>query len=87
MDENVEEALASIMWQVLPPLSGGAVAVDAMGRIAASYNTFGMFTGMADATGHFECWDKAEKIYDAEDVLIPDDSEERFAVRGRGVCG
>jgi isoaspartyl peptidase/L-asparaginase-like protein (Ntn-hydrolase superfamily) len=46
---------------VLPPLSGGAVAVDEYGRLAASYNTFGMFTGLADSTGYETCWDKADR--------------------------
>lgn len=73
LDENVEEALASIMWQVLPPLSGGAVAVDEHGRLAASYNTFGMFTGMADSTGYEACWDKADKVHLPQDIFIPDE--------------
>ena len=52
----MDAALAAALGE-LPALSGGAVAVDRQGRVCTAYNTFGMFTGLADSSGHAECWD------------------------------
>jgi beta-aspartyl-peptidase (threonine type) len=39
---------------VLRPDDGGIIAVDREGNLVASYNSTGMYRGLADSNGRFE---------------------------------
>jgi beta-aspartyl-peptidase (threonine type) len=58
LGESVDEALRAVIVDVLPAGTGGAITVDRYGTLSASYNTTGMFTGMANSSGLFEAWDR-----------------------------
>jgi L-asparaginase / beta-aspartyl-peptidase len=52
--DSLAAATEAIIHEVLPPDSGGLIAVDAHGEIALPFNTPGMARGAADWTGRFE---------------------------------
>ena len=59
LGEDADAALRAVFERDLPPLSGGAVAVDARGRLCAAHNTLGMLAGLADSSGRIDCWHRA----------------------------
>ena len=58
LGESVDQALRVVILEDIPQNTGGAIAVDYNGTLAASYNTQGMFTGMANSSGLFQAWDR-----------------------------
>jgi isoaspartyl peptidase/L-asparaginase-like protein (Ntn-hydrolase superfamily) len=59
LGEAADAALGAVFAHDLPPLSGGAVAVDARGRLCAAHSTLGMLAGLADSSGRVACWHRA----------------------------
>lgn len=51
---SLEEAAAAIIFKLLPPSSGGLIAIDRNGAMSLPFNTLGMNRGAADSDGRFE---------------------------------
>uniref|UniRef100_A0A7S1JHZ9 beta-aspartyl-peptidase n=1 Tax=Eutreptiella gymnastica TaxID=73025 RepID=A0A7S1JHZ9_9EUGL len=63
LDVPLAAAMDQVIFDVLPPQTGGAIGVDKEGNAYAAYNTNGMFTGLADSTGRQETWHKLHGLY------------------------
>lgn len=52
--ESLQQAAHAVVFDRLRPGDGGIIAVDRAGNLVATYNTEGMYRGLADANGRFE---------------------------------
>lgn len=52
--ESLSDAVDAVVFRTLQKDDGGVIAVDRAGNIATTFNSDGMYRGVADATGRFE---------------------------------
>jgi len=81
LKEPLAMAIDEVILNVLPPETGGMIGVDAKGHVHASYNTAGMFTGLADYAGRYETWHNVHEESWTQLNIVPDILDE-FAILG-----